>query len=120
MQTLKEIRESKGIKQGAVADHLGVIRQTYASYEQEQEKMSVAQAKAVCAFIGCSIDEFFCPRRSINQTFEEARMTQQQLDERAQEAWGAFLATDWRTADARLNDWLDAYREARGEAREGA
>lgn len=59
MQTLKEIRESKGIKQGAVADHLGVIRQTYASYEQEQEKMSVAQAKAVCAFIGCSIDEFF-------------------------------------------------------------
>lgn len=117
MQTLKEIRESKGIKQGAVADHLGVIRQTYASYEQKQEKMSVAQAKAVCAFIGCSIDEFFCPRRSINQTFEEARMTQQQLDERAQEAWGgAFLATDWRTADARL----DAYREARGEAREGA
>lgn len=47
-------------------------------------------------------------------------MTQQQLDERAQEAWGAFLAADWRTADARLNDWLDAYREARGEAREGA
>lgn len=32
MQTLKEIRESKGIKQDAVADHLGVTRQTYASY----------------------------------------------------------------------------------------
>ncbi len=43
-------------------------------------------------------------------------MTQQQLEERAQEAWEAFLAADWRTADARLNDWLDAY----GEAREGA
>ena len=46
-------------------------------------------------------------------------MTQQQLDERAQEAWEAFLAADWRTADARLDDWLDAYREAE-EAREGA
>lgn len=46
---------------------------------------------------------------------KEARMTQQQLEERAQEAWEAFLAADWRTADARLNDWLDAY----GEAREG-
>lgn len=47
---------------------------------------------------------------------KEARITQQQLEERAQEAWEAFLAADWRTADARLNDWLDAY----GEAREGA
>lgn len=63
MQTLKEIRESKGIKQGAIADHLGVTRQTYASYEPEQEKMSVAQAKAVRAFIGCSIDEIFLPKK---------------------------------------------------------
>lgn len=46
-------------------------------------------------------------------------MTQQQLDERENEAWEAFLAADWRTADARLDDWLDAYREAE-EAREGA
>ena len=37
-------------------------------------------------------------------------MTQQELDEGA---WEAFLAADWRTADARLNNWLDAYREAR-------
>lgn len=40
-------------------------------------------------------------------------MTQQELDERAQEAWEAFLAADWRTADARLEDWPDACREAR-------
>ena len=40
-------------------------------------------------------------------------MTQQQLDERENEAWEAFLAADWRTADARLDDWLDACREAR-------
>lgn len=39
-------------------------------------------------------------------------MTQQQLDERENEAWEAFLTADWSTADARLDDWLDAYREA--------
>ena len=32
MQTLKEARERKGVKQVAVADYLGVARQTYANY----------------------------------------------------------------------------------------
>ena len=41
-------------------------------------------------------------------------MTQQQPDERAQEAWEAFLSADWRTADARLNDLLAAWEELVG------
>ncbi len=62
MQTLKEFRLSKGVKQSAVANHLGVTRQTYSSYEKQQERMSIDQAKAVCAFLGCSVDDIFLPK----------------------------------------------------------
>lgn len=62
MQSLREVRESKGVKQFAVADHLGVSRQTYASYESNPESMSVGQAKAVCEFLHVSVaDIFFAP-----------------------------------------------------------
>lgn len=61
MKTLKQAREEKGIKQVAVADHLGVSRQTYTGYELHPKDMSVRQAQAVCAFIGCTMDEIFLP-----------------------------------------------------------
>lgn len=61
MQTLKEFRLHKGIKQSAVAEHLGVTRQTYSSYEKHQERMSIDQAKAVCEFLGCSVGDIFLP-----------------------------------------------------------
>ena len=59
MKTLKEVRESKGVKLTAVAEHLGVSRQTYSNYESAQDQMSVAQAKAVCKFLGCSMSDIF-------------------------------------------------------------
>ncbi|MDR1014768.1 MAG: helix-turn-helix domain-containing protein [Coriobacteriales bacterium] len=59
MSKLKEMRESRGIKMLAVADHLGVSRQTYSQYEKFPEAMSVSQAQAVCNFIGCSINDIF-------------------------------------------------------------
>lgn len=59
MKTLKEIREEKGIKQVAVADHLGIARQTYAGYEDNPQAMSVAQARAVCDFLNCPIEDIF-------------------------------------------------------------
>mgnify|MGYP003370689953 CR=1 FL=1 len=62
MQTLKEYRESKGIKLSTVAEHLGVTRQTYSSYEKHQERMSIDQAKAVCKFLGCSVGDIFLPK----------------------------------------------------------
>ena len=61
MQTLKEARESRGIKQKTVAEHLGVARQTYCRYENQQEKMSVEQAKAVCELLHCSVADIFLP-----------------------------------------------------------
>lgn len=56
---LKQYRESKGIKLQAVADFLGVSRHTYSNYEKNQDEMSIAQAKAVCGFLGCDIDQIF-------------------------------------------------------------
>ncbi len=59
MQTLKEAREQRGIKQKAVADALKISRQTYAKYEKNPRVMPVCQAEAACSFIGCDISEIF-------------------------------------------------------------
>jgi len=59
MQTLREAREAKGIKQLAVADALKVTRQTYAKYEENPGNMPVHRAEAACEFIGCDINEIF-------------------------------------------------------------
>ncbi len=59
MQTLKEAREKRGIKQKAVAEALDITRQTYAKYEENPDLMPIYQAKAACAFIGCDIADVF-------------------------------------------------------------
>jgi putative transcriptional regulator len=59
MSKLRDYREYKGISQARLAQHLGVNRATYAQYEREPERMSIAQAKSVCAFLGCTVDEIF-------------------------------------------------------------
>jgi putative transcriptional regulator len=59
MQTLREAREQRGIKQQAVADALKVTRQTYAKYEDNPRIMPVYKAEAACEFIGCDIGQIF-------------------------------------------------------------
>ena len=59
MDTLREAREKRGIKQFAVADAIGVTRQTYAEYEKDPRNMSILQAKAACDFIGCELNDIF-------------------------------------------------------------
>lgn len=59
MQTLKEARTSRGIKQNAVADAAGITRQTYAKYEEEPDSMTIGMAKRICEFIGCDISDIF-------------------------------------------------------------
>ena len=59
MQTLREAREARGIKQNAVADALNITRQTYAKYEENPRIMPVFQAEAACKFIGCDIADIF-------------------------------------------------------------
>lgn len=59
MQTLREARESRGIKQYAVADALKITRQTYAKYEDNPRIMPIHRAEAACEFIGCDIRDIF-------------------------------------------------------------
>ena len=59
MQTLKEIRESRGVKQIAIAEYLGITRQTYASYEENPRRMTIDQALVVCAFLHCTLSDIF-------------------------------------------------------------
>lgn len=59
MQTLKEIRESRGVKQIAIAEYLGITRQTYASYEENPRSMTIDQALAVSAFLHCTLSDIF-------------------------------------------------------------
>lgn len=57
--TLKEWRTSHGIKQIAVANHLGISRQTYAKYEERQGDMSVDMALKACAYMHAPFDLIF-------------------------------------------------------------
>lgn len=61
MPTLREVREARGVKQKAVAEHLGIARQTYGRYENHPEKMTLEQARAACNFLHCSIVDIFLP-----------------------------------------------------------
>ena len=59
MQKLREARLAKGVKAKAVAEHIGVTERTYYNYEMSQGDISVDKAKAICDFIGVSVDEIF-------------------------------------------------------------
>lgn len=61
MQTLKDIREDRGVTKTAVAKYLGISRQTYSNYEENQEKMTIEQAKSVCSFLHCDLTDIFLP-----------------------------------------------------------
>lgn len=61
MKSIKTVREDRGVSKTAVAKHLGVNRHTYSKYEDNQEKMTVEQAIAVCDFLHVDIAEIFCP-----------------------------------------------------------
>ena len=63
--TLREMREARGVKQISIAEHLGITRQTYASYEDNPRSMTVEQALAVWAFLHCNVSDIFLPREVI-------------------------------------------------------
>lgn len=59
VETLKHARERKGVKQAAVANHLRVVRQTYAKWEDHPEKMPMGMAERACSFLGVDINKIF-------------------------------------------------------------
>ena len=59
MITLREAREARGIKQKAVAEAIGVTRQTYAKYEENPRLMPMGKAEDAVAFMRYDMDEIF-------------------------------------------------------------
>lgn len=59
MQSLRCIREKKGVSKVAVARHIGVTDKTYAKYEDAPEKMTIETAKSVAEFLGVDVSEIF-------------------------------------------------------------
>lgn len=59
MKTLRQVREEKGVKKVAIANHIGVSVKTYASYEDNPERMRVDTAMKVADFLGVSIGDIF-------------------------------------------------------------
>ncbi len=59
MKSLREARKAKGVTARAVARHIGVTERTYYNYEEHPEKVSIATAKAICDYLGYTLDEIF-------------------------------------------------------------
>lgn len=72
MRTLKEAREERGVKLGAVADALGVTRQTYSAYEKNQDNMNIVQARAACEFLNVPFEEIFLQEEVSNSNNQPA------------------------------------------------
>lgn len=56
METLLQLRKSKGLTQKDVADALGISRQAYANYEAGNREPDLTTLKALSDFFGVSID----------------------------------------------------------------
>lgn len=57
-KTLREVREQKGVKKGAVAAAMSVTYPTYQRYEETNKMPALALSKA-CEFLGVSRDDIF-------------------------------------------------------------
>lgn len=57
MPTLKEMRDSKGLKAKYVAKHIGVSERTYFSYEHAHSRIPVEKAKTLCDLLDCRIED---------------------------------------------------------------
>lgn len=58
-KTLREIREDAGLSQQHMADRLGVSRQTYANYELHPDRVTIKQAREICAALGSEYERIF-------------------------------------------------------------
>lgn len=58
---LKELRAEQGLSQQALADHLGVSRQTVISIEKGRFDPSLPLAFALAATFHCAIEDIFQP-----------------------------------------------------------
>lgn len=59
MRTLRDVRESKGVKKVAVQRMLGVSQPTYDRYELNPGEMRAKDLERVLSFLGISRDDIF-------------------------------------------------------------
>lgn len=60
--TLREMRESRGIKKGTVAKAVGVSYPTWQRYEEHPELMTWEQINKACSALFCKPEDIFLPR----------------------------------------------------------
>ncbi len=54
---LQHLRKKAGLKQGEMAERLGVNNRTYGAWERGEAMINLAQACACADVLGCSVDE---------------------------------------------------------------
>ena len=59
MYTVKQARMLKGKTQAEMADFLGVCRDTYRAIEQNPDRATIKQAKAISAYLELNIEQIF-------------------------------------------------------------
>lgn len=61
MDTLKELRVSRGLKQEDMATALGISRPRYCQIEKDPDRARIEQARMICEILDCSMDDIFLP-----------------------------------------------------------
>jgi DNA-binding XRE family transcriptional regulator len=58
-KSIRQVHEEAGITQQHMADKLGVSRQAYANYELHPERVTIEQARRICAILGAEYERIF-------------------------------------------------------------
>ena len=58
-KTIRDVRVEAGLTQQQMADKLGISRQQYANYEQHPERVTIEQARRICAILGAEYERIF-------------------------------------------------------------
>lgn len=58
-KTIRDVREDAGLTQQYMADKLGVSRQTYSNFESHPERVTIEQARSICAILGSEYERIF-------------------------------------------------------------
>ncbi|QLC34525.1 helix-turn-helix transcriptional regulator [Halarchaeum sp. CBA1220] len=66
--SLRSHREAHGLSQGALAEHVGVTRQTINAIERDRYDPSAELVFALAAFFECSVEELFDPDVDLDVT----------------------------------------------------
>lgn len=100
---IKQIRESRGIKQQDIADSLGVNWRTYGSWERGERPLSVDMACKIADILDCSLD--YLVGRDVRHDYDDPR------ERELHKCWG-------ECTEQRRERLLDTARDFAGMSRE--